>query len=81
MLLKITAALLQITRMCYYKLRQLYQIITNYDNFWCYYKLRHHIITNYSRYYNLRRYYKLHRNNTPNILSLHKINLVLKLEI
>ena len=40
MLLQITAALLQITTMCYYKLRQLYQIITNYGSFWCYYKLR-----------------------------------------
>ena len=40
MLLQITAALLQITAMYYYKLRQLYQIITNYGSFWCYYELR-----------------------------------------
>ena len=38
--------------MCYYKLRQLYQIITNYGSFWCYYKLRqditnYNVITNY----------------------------------
>ena len=33
MLLQITAALLQITTMCYYKLRQHYQIITNYGSF------------------------------------------------
>ena len=32
MLLQIPTALLQITTMCYYKLRQLHQIITNYGN-------------------------------------------------
>ena len=32
MLLQIRVALLQITTMCYYELRQLYQIITNYGN-------------------------------------------------
>ena len=45
MLFQITAALLHITTMCYYKLRQLYQVITNYD-----------------RYYKLRRYFKLRCN-------------------
>ena len=62
-LFQITAALLQITTMCYYKLRQLYQIIANYGSFWCYYKLQQRIITNYGRYYKLRRHYELHRNS------------------
>ena len=63
MLLQITVALLKITVKRYYKLQQLYQILTNYRSFWCYYKLRQHIITSYGRYYNLRRYYKLRRNS------------------
>ena len=62
-LLQITAALLQITTMFYYKLRQLYQIITNYDSPWSYYKLWQHITTNYGGYYKLQRYYKLLRNS------------------
>ena len=37
--------------MGYYKLRQLYQIITNSSSFWCYYKLRQQIITNCDRCY------------------------------
>ena len=68
----ITAALLQITAMCYYKLRQLYQVITNYGNCWCYYKLRQHIITNYGRYFKLQRCYKLCRNTNNQGLSKNK---------
>ena len=50
MLLQITAALLQIKTMFHFKLRQLYQIITNYGSFWCYYNTLLQItagITNY----------------------------------
>ena len=56
-LLQITAALLQITAICCYKLRQLYQIITNYGSFWCYSKLRQHIITVGSTIYDVIRNY------------------------
>ena len=77
MLLQITAALLQITVMYYYKLRQLYEIITNYGSFWCYYKLRQHIITNYGRYYNLRRYYKFGRNNGKLVYFQNVVNVYL----
>ena len=73
-LLQITAALLQITAKIYYKLPQ--KIITNYgSSYFCkiqiYYKLRKvllhitatfSVITNYGRYYKLRRYHKLRRN-------------------
>ena len=76
------AALLQITAKCYYKLRQLYQIITNYASFSCYYKLRQHIITNYGsllqiatvRYYKLwQLYYKLRQNAITNYGSFIKL--------
>ena len=36
-----------------------YKCITIFHSFWCYYKLRQHIIANYSRYYKLGRCYKL----------------------
>ena len=71
MLLQITATLLQITTMRYYRLRQFYQIITNYESFWCFSKPQQHINTNYGNYYKLRRYYKLCRNIT--VISINSL--------
>ena len=67
--LQIRVALLQITTKCYYKLQQPYYklrqcIITNYGSFIKLLQITvaFGAITNYGRYYNLRRYYKLLRN-------------------